>query len=92
MVLPLFVFAAGGGPHGAGVALRVGRLQGQPSELLTVILVVCLAGYLADNRTLLAAVSTRIGPIRLPPLPYLLPMVAMWGIAHDQGIRLPTKD
>ena len=45
------------------------------------MLVVFLAGYLADNRALLAGASTRLGPLRLPPLPYLLPMLAMWGIA-----------
>ena len=45
------------------------------------ILVVFLAGYLSENRALLADESTRIGPIRLPPLPYLAPMVAMVAIA-----------
>ena len=56
-------------------------MSGQPSELLKVILVVFLAGYLSENRSLLADESTRIGPIRLPPIPYLAPMVAMWAIA-----------
>jgi cell division protein FtsW (lipid II flippase) len=79
--LLLLVFVLGEETNGARLSLRIGPLQGQPSELLKVILVVFLAGYLAENRTLLAAVSTRIGPIKLPPLPYLLPMVAMWGIA-----------
>jgi cell division protein FtsW (lipid II flippase) len=46
-----------------------------------VILVVFLAGYLAENRRALSEASTRVGPIRLPPIPYLLPMLAMWGIA-----------
>ena len=56
-------------------------MSGQPSELLKVILVVFLAGYLAENRTLLVSSSTRIGPVKVPPLPFLLPMLAMWGIA-----------
>ena len=34
--------------------------------------------------------STRIGPIRLPPLPYLAPMVAMWAIAL--GIVIVQRD
>ena len=70
-------------------------VSGQPSELLKVILVVFLAGYLSENRSLLADESTRIGPIRLPPIPYLAPMVAMWAIAlvivvvqHDLGAAL----
>ena len=50
-------------------------------ELLKVILVVFLAGYLSENRALLAEESTRIGPLRLPPVPYLAPMVAMVAIA-----------
>jgi cell division protein FtsW (lipid II flippase) len=66
---------------GPRLSLRIGPITGQPSELLKVILVVFLAGYLAENRTLLARTSTKIGPISLPPLPYLLPMVAMWGVA-----------
>ena len=45
------------------------------------ILVVFLAGYLSENRPLLMEQDTRVGPLRLPPLPYLAPMVAMWAIA-----------
>jgi cell division protein FtsW (lipid II flippase) len=29
----------------------------------------------------LANASTRVGPVSLPPLPYLVPMVVMWGLA-----------
>ena len=54
------------------------------------ILVVFLAGYLSENRSLLVEESTRIGPIRLPPLPYLAPMVAMWAIAL--GIVIVQRD
>ena len=79
--LLLLVFVLGEETNGARLSLRIGPVQGQPSELLKVILVVFLAGYLADNRALLARTSTRLGPISLPPLPYLLPMAAMWGIA-----------
>ena len=45
------------------------------------ILVIFLAGYLSENRALLVEQDTRIGPLRLPPLPYLVPMVVMWAIA-----------
>ncbi|HEX5465788.1 MAG TPA: FtsW/RodA/SpoVE family cell cycle protein [Candidatus Limnocylindrales bacterium] len=81
VALLLLVFAFGEDTNGARLFLRVGPLAGQPSELLKIILVVFLAGYLADNRALLARASTHLGPLRLPPLPYLLPMAAMWGIA-----------
>ncbi len=79
--LLLLVFVLGDEVNGARLSITVGPFTGQPSELLKVILVVFLAAYLADNRTLLAAQSRRVGPFNLPPLPYLLPMLAMWGIA-----------
>jgi cell division protein FtsW (lipid II flippase) len=79
--LLLLVFLFGEVTGGARLSLRIGPFTGQPSELLKVILVVFLAGYLAENRGLLAMGSTRIGPLKLPPLPYLAPMLAMWGIA-----------
>jgi cell division protein FtsW (lipid II flippase) len=79
--LLLLVFLFGDITGGARLTLRIGPFGGQPSELLKVILVVFLAGYLAENRSLLAQSSTRIGPLSLPPLPYLAPMLAMWGIA-----------
>jgi peptidoglycan glycosyltransferase len=75
------VFVLGEEVNGARLSIRLGPLGGQPSELLKVILVIFLAAYLADNRTILARTSTRMGPISLPPLPYLVPMLAMWGIA-----------
>ena len=81
IALLLLVFVLGDETNGQRLSVRLGPLQGQPSELLKVILVVFLAGYLADNRALLALTSTKIGPFRLPPVPYLLPMLAMWGLA-----------
>lgn len=79
--LLLLVFIFGPEVNGSRLSIAIGPVSGQPSELLKVILVVFLAAYLAENRTLLARISTRIGPISLPPLPYMLPMVAMLAIA-----------
>jgi peptidoglycan glycosyltransferase len=81
VTLLLLVFLFGDEVNGVRLMLRVGPIAGQPSELLKVILVVFLAGYLAENRALLAGTSLRVGPLDLPPLAYLLPMLAMWGIA-----------
>ncbi len=95
IALLLAVFVFGRDVNGAQLNLCVGPICGQPSELVKVILVVFMAGYLADNRELLARASTRVGPFRLPPLPYLVPMGAMLGIAlgvvafqHDLGSAL----
>jgi cell division protein FtsW (lipid II flippase) len=79
--LLLLTFLFGRDINGARLSLTIGPFSGQPSELLKVILVVFLAGYLSENRPLLVDESTRLGPIRLPPLPYLAPMVVMWAIA-----------
>jgi cell division protein FtsW (lipid II flippase) len=81
IALLLLVFVFGSIVGGARLTLHIGPFAGQPSELLKVILVVFLAAYLAENRALLAMSSTRVGAFNLPPLPYLLPMLAMWGLA-----------
>jgi cell division protein FtsW (lipid II flippase) len=74
-------FLFGSDVNGARLTLSLGPLSGQPSELLKVILVVFLAGYLSENRSLLSDEVTRVGPISLPPLPYLAPMLVMVAIA-----------
>lgn len=88
--LLVLVFVLGDEVNGARLSIRLGPISGQPSELLKVILVVFLAAYLADNRLLLARASLRMGPLALPPLPYLLPMLAMWGIAV--GLVIVQRD
>ena len=88
--LLLLTFVFGTDVNGSRLTLSIGPVSGQPSELLKVILVVFLAGYLSENRALLMEQDTRIGPLRLPPVPYLLPMVAMWAIAL--GIVVVQRD
>jgi len=88
--LLLLTFVFGRDVNGARLTLTLGPVSGQPSELLKVILVVFLAGYLSENRPLLVEESTKVGPVRLPPLPYLAPMVAMWAIAL--GIVIVQRD
>jgi cell division protein FtsW (lipid II flippase) len=88
--LLLLTFVLGTEINGQRLTLQLGPISGQPSELLKVILVVFLAGYLSENRALLVEQDTRVGPLRLPPLPYLAPMVAMWAIAL--GIVVVQRD
>jgi cell division protein FtsW (lipid II flippase) len=90
VALLLLTFVLGDEINGQRLTLTFGPVSGQPSELLKVILVVFLAGYLSENRPLLVEESTRIGPIAIPPLPYLAPMVAMWAIAL--GIVVIQRD
>lgn len=77
----LVTFVFGHDVNGQRLTLSIGPVSGQPSELIKILLVIFLAGYLSENRPLLIEESTRVGPLRLPPLPYLAPMVVMWAIA-----------
>jgi len=88
--LLLLTFVFGTEINGQRLTLQIGPFSGQPTELLKVILVVFLAGYLSENRALIVEQDTRLGPLRLPPLPYLAPMVAMWAIAL--GIVVVQRD
>jgi cell division protein FtsW (lipid II flippase) len=90
VALLLLTFVLGTEINGQRLTLSFGPVSGQPSELLKVILVVFLAGYLSENRSLLVEQSTRLGPISLPPVPYLAPMVAMWAIAL--GVVVVQRD
>jgi cell division protein FtsW (lipid II flippase) len=65
--------------NGARLWFNFGFFSLQPGELLKICLVIFLAGYLDDKRDLLQA-PYRIGNIPFPPLQYLIPLVAMWGI------------
>jgi cell division protein FtsW (lipid II flippase) len=90
IALLLVTFVLGREVNGQRLTLVVGPLSGQPSELLKVILVVFLAAYLSELRPILAGGSFRLGPLRLPPLPYLAPLVAMWVIAL--GVIVVQRD
>src|SRR5260221_9296 len=63
------------------LSIGPGGLSFQPSEILKICLVVFFAGYLSENREMLASASYRLGPLRLPPVKHLGPLIAMLGIA-----------
>jgi cell division protein FtsW (lipid II flippase) len=88
--LLLLTFIFGREVNGQRLTLAIGPISGQPTELLKVILVVFLAGYLSENRSLLVEQSFKVGPFRLPALPYLVPMAAMWAIAL--GVVVVQRD
>lgn len=66
--------------NGARLWLDLGPFQLQPVELLKILLVVYLATYLDERRMLIGGGVFRIGPLRLPPPQYLLPLLLMWGV------------
>ena len=76
MLAVTFVF---GTPiNGARLWISIGPVQAQPSEFVKIGLVLFMASYLEEKRDLVSA-TWNVGPLRLPPLPYVLPMLLMWG-------------
>ncbi len=81
LVAATLVFGSDAGSNtGVNLWFDFKFFQFQPSELLKVILVIFLAGYLDDKRDLLTS-SYKLGPIKLPPLPYLAPLLLLWALA-----------
>ena len=70
-------------PSGYGPRLWLGAfgLYFQPSEPLKLLLVVYLASYLAERRELIVSERWKVGRWRLPPLAYVGPLLAMFGLA-----------
>ena len=95
LVLSTFVFGIDPNGSGARLWLGFGGVNFQPSEILKILLVIFFAAYLDDYRELLSHAGVRIGPILLPPFPYLAPLLLMVGLAlltvvlqHDLGAAL----
>jgi cell division protein FtsW (lipid II flippase) len=61
--------------------LGIGPFSLQPSELLKICLVIFFAGYLSENREMLTSGGPRIGPVSLPPIRQMGPLIAMLGIS-----------
>lgn len=81
--------------NGSRLWLGAGGFYFQVTEAMKLLLVVFLAGYLADRRYMLAAVSARWRAFRVPTLPYLLPLAVIWAFTlalmawqHDLGAML----
>jgi cell division protein FtsW (lipid II flippase) len=77
LILASFVFGVDLNGSGMRWWLGAGGVYFQPSEVFKVLLVVFLASYLAEKRELIVLAGPRVGPLRLPALPYLLPLLAM---------------
>lgn len=61
--------------------LNFGPFALQPSEFLKIIIVVFFAAYLSENRDVIAEGGLRLGPLTLPPMRQLGPLLLMLGIA-----------
>ena len=67
--------------YGSRIWLSLGGFSFQPGEIAKIIIVLFLAGYLAQNREMLSVFTVRVGPFRLPDIRTLLPLILMLGVA-----------
>lgn len=68
--------------YGSRIWLSIGNtFSFQPGEIAKIVIVLFLAGYLAQNRELLSVFTWRVGPFNLPDVRTLLPLILMWGVA-----------
>jgi cell division protein FtsW (lipid II flippase) len=78
--LMVLTMVAGTTINGAKLWIVIGPVQVQPGEFVKLLLVFFMAAYLDDKRELLAS-DYRVGRLRIPPIPYLLPLGLMWALA-----------
>ena len=80
LLLPL-VPGVGRTINGAKIWVGIGPVSFQPGEFAKILLAIFFASYLVEKRELLAVSSHRIGPIALPDLKHLGPVMLAWGIS-----------
>ena len=71
----------GFGVGGARIWVNLGPINFQPGEFAKLALAIFFAGYLAENRELIAASTWKVGPFHLPEPRHLLPILLAWGFA-----------
>jgi cell division protein FtsW (lipid II flippase) len=67
--------------NGARIWVDLGPLGFQPGEFAKLALAIFLAGYLSERRELIAASTWKIGPVRLPEMQYIAPVIVAWAFA-----------
>ncbi len=67
--------------NGARIWVQLGPMSFQPGEFAKIALAVFFAAYLAERRELIAASTWKIGPLRLPELQYIAPILVAWGFS-----------
>ena len=77
LVLPMFI---GTEIYGSKLWIKIGGFQFQPGEVAKVLIVLFLAGYLAENRELLSISNRTVLGIKFPRLRLLYPLFIVWGV------------
>lgn len=80
LLLPL-VPGVGKTINGAKIWVGIGPISFQPGEFAKILLAIFFASYLVEKRELLAVSSYRLGPIPLPDLKHLGPVLLAWGVS-----------
>ena len=65
--------------NGARIWVSLGPLNFQPGEFAKIVLAVFFASYLVEKREVLGLAAIRIGPVALPDLRTLGPVLLAWG-------------
>jgi peptidoglycan glycosyltransferase len=83
VVLLLLPLAPGIGRtiNGAKIWVGLGPVSFQPGEFAKILLALFFASYLVEKRELLAVSRYRVGPISLPDLKHLGPVLLAWGVS-----------
>lgn len=77
LVLPMFI---GTEIYGSKLWIKIGGFQFQPGEFAKVLIVLFLAGYLAENREPLSISNRTVLGIKFPRLRLLYPLFIVWGV------------
>jgi cell division protein FtsW (lipid II flippase) len=75
------IFGVNPSGYGPRLWLGFGSVYLQPSEPLKLLMIIFLASYLAERRELLLSERWKVGRWYLPPLAYVGPLLAMFGLA-----------
>jgi cell division protein FtsW (lipid II flippase) len=78
LIMPRFL---GHATNDAYLAVDLGPITFQPTELAKICIVVFLASYLNERREVLVVGARNIAGIVLPPLKHLGPLLVVWGVS-----------
>lgn len=89
----IFLFSTirlGSGFFEPNLWLNIGPFSFQPSEIAKILIVIFFAAYLSEKRELLSVFTRKIGPVSVPDLKHLGPMLLFWVISL--GLLVIQKD
>jgi cell division protein FtsW (lipid II flippase) len=78
LIMPRFL---GHATNDSYLAVDLGPITFQPTELAKICIVVFLASYLNERREVLVVGARNIAGVVLPPLKHLGPLLVVWGVA-----------